>query len=217
MSTDAMFGQATHTLTIIGQQEPTAEHLRTLHAGYLSDLMRAIKMGTLPERQIYQKALGLLPEFQNWMTVQRGNHTFAESSRRVLEKAGCRISDWAGGMLDRADWSDIRTELDLVVASNADLGFPKGAKLQDTYDRARELGLELVPHWGAPAIREAYKNQSLNEWLLIATEAIRFSDDWLLVFNVVHHDGGLWLRSAHGVPDGVWNGISRFVFIRPRK
>jgi hypothetical protein len=38
MSTsNGTFGQARHTLTIIGQQEPTDDHLRVLHDGYLAD------------------------------------------------------------------------------------------------------------------------------------------------------------------------------------
>ncbi|MEK7556594.1 MAG: hypothetical protein AAB538_01320, partial [Patescibacteria group bacterium] len=128
----------------------------------------------------------------------------------------CRISDWAKGMLGRADWSETRTELDLVIASTTELGFPKGARLQDTYDRAKEFGLELAPHWVGPAVREAYKSQPLNEWLVIAMKAIRHSGDWLGVFSVEHYGHGLWLDNANGYPASVWHGF-RFVFVRPRK
>lgn len=60
MST-ATFHQATHTLTIIGQQEPTNEQLRVLHDGYLSDLVLGIKEGTMPPRDDFRKLLGLPP------------------------------------------------------------------------------------------------------------------------------------------------------------
>lgn len=55
------FGQATHSLTIIGQQEPTSDHLRVLHDGYLADLMLSIKEGKVPPRDDFRKLLGLPP------------------------------------------------------------------------------------------------------------------------------------------------------------
>ena len=55
------FGQATHCLTIIGQQEPTDDHLRVLHDGYLSDLVLGIKEGKVPPRDDFRKLLGLGP------------------------------------------------------------------------------------------------------------------------------------------------------------
>jgi hypothetical protein len=62
MSTNnGSFDQATHTLTIIGQQEPTDDHLRVLHDGYLADLMLGIKEGTLPPRDDFRKLIGLPP------------------------------------------------------------------------------------------------------------------------------------------------------------
>ncbi len=56
---NALFGQAVHTLTIINQQELTLDDLRVLHDGYLADLVSAIKLGTLPNRAEYRKILGL--------------------------------------------------------------------------------------------------------------------------------------------------------------
>jgi hypothetical protein len=61
MSSLALFSQATHTLTLIGQKNPTQEHLRRLHDGALSDLVDAIMAGTLPDREALRKAYGLPP------------------------------------------------------------------------------------------------------------------------------------------------------------
>lgn len=48
------FGQANHTLTIVGQQNPTADNLRTLHDGYLAALMQGIKAGKVPELSAFR-------------------------------------------------------------------------------------------------------------------------------------------------------------------
>lgn len=60
MST-ATLKQGTHTLTLIGQQDPTTEDLQILHDGPLTDLVQAIKAGTLPPRDDFRKLLGLEP------------------------------------------------------------------------------------------------------------------------------------------------------------
>lgn len=57
----ALFTQANHTLTLIGQKEPTQEHLKQLHDGALSDLVDAIMAGTLPDRETVRKFYGLPP------------------------------------------------------------------------------------------------------------------------------------------------------------
>ena len=56
---DPTFGQATHTLTVIGQQSPSADDLRILHDGYLAALMQGIKAGTLPDLVTFRTMLGL--------------------------------------------------------------------------------------------------------------------------------------------------------------
>ena len=64
MSTEkeaSTFGQATHTLFLIGQQEPTMEQMLILHDGYLTDLIKAIQAGTIPQREEFRKSLGLGP------------------------------------------------------------------------------------------------------------------------------------------------------------
>jgi hypothetical protein len=55
------FGQAGHTLTIIAAQNPSQGHMKTLHDGYLTDLMQAIINETIPNREILRVALGLGP------------------------------------------------------------------------------------------------------------------------------------------------------------
>lgn len=70
MSKAALWTQAAHTLTIIGQQKPSAEHIKVLHGGYLSDVVEAVVSGTVPDREELRKFLGLSP-LELWITVNR--------------------------------------------------------------------------------------------------------------------------------------------------
>lgn len=71
MSNVALWTQANHTLTLIGQRNPSAEHIKVLHDGYLSDVVEAIVLGTVPARDEFRKILGL-PPLELWITVNRG-------------------------------------------------------------------------------------------------------------------------------------------------
>lgn len=68
MSNAALWTQANHTLTLIGQKNPSAEHIRMLHDGYLSDVVEAVVAGTVPDRDEFRKILGL-PPLELWITV----------------------------------------------------------------------------------------------------------------------------------------------------
>lgn len=59
MSNQALFTQANHTLTLIGQKNPTQEHLKRLHDGLLSDLLEAIMTGTITNRETFRTSIGL--------------------------------------------------------------------------------------------------------------------------------------------------------------
>ena len=216
MSTTAYFGQATHTLTIIGQQEPTEEHLRTLHNGYLADLMRAIRSGTIPRRDDFQKFLGLLPELKVWKTIKLGLSKSADEYRQAIKAKGNRISDWGNDILGKPDFKTAteEREVDLVVASNAELGYPDGATVKQTFDRAMELGLELCPNEVGPALRKQYQDQPMGEWILIAMEPITGSDGRLRVFYVGHGGYGRWLSADWAIPEIRWNLESELVFVR---
>lgn len=62
-------------------------------------------------------------------------------------------------------------EVDLVVVSVGELGFKDVALYKDICARAAEFGLDLCPAEVGPALRLAYDDQPLGEWLYIAMEA----------------------------------------------
>jgi hypothetical protein len=104
--------------------------------------------------------------------------------------------------------------VDLVRVTVAELGFKDGARRDAIYARAIELGLELCPAEVGPALRLAY---SENSWILVGMEPITGSGGCLVVFSVYTDNDERWLSSHYGHSDRVWNPVSQWVFVRPRK
>ena len=127
-----------------------------------------------------------------------------------------RIGDWVNDALGKPAFmaSTEEAEVELVVASVAELGFKDGATLKDIYVRAQDLGLDLCPPEVGPQLRLQYTDQPKGEWLIIAMEPITDSDGDLSLLYVEHDGGGRWLRADYGHPGNVWSGYCRFVFLR---
>ena len=156
-------------------------------------------------------------QFPVWRTIKLGTGLkTADDFRKALADNGFKVSDWANDILGQPAFTAATEEIevDLVVVSNAELGFEKGAKLKDTYARAKELGLELCSPEVGPQLRLQHENQPRGEWLLIAMEPIADSDGGLYVFNVRHGGADLWLYSRGGRPDVFRDGFNQFVFVR---
>ncbi len=159
--------------------------------------------------------------FPVWKTIKLGNmggmKIAADDFRVALTIGGFRIGDWANDLLGRPAFKTEakEREVDLVVVSVAELGFPNGATRKDIYRRAKELGLELCPaEVGPQQLRLQYKDQPMNEWLLIGMEPITGSDGSPNVFGVAHGGDGSWLDSGYGRPGRLWHGSDRWVFVR---
>lgn len=158
--------------------------------------------------------------FPIWKTIKLGTGLKnADDFHKALKANGYRIGDWGNDILGKPAFTTAskEMEIDLVVISNADLGFKNGACLKDTYKRALELGLVLCPNEVGPQLRRQYIDQPMGEWLLIAMNSIEDSDGDLSVFNVGRFVDGSWLSGLSGHPDGRWNAGGRFVFALPRK
>ena len=116
-----------------------------------------------------------------------------------------------------AESFDSYKELTLSVEANSELNVnaKEGAKLEDTYARALELGLELCPNEVGPQLRLQYTDQPNGEWLLIAMEPIIGSSGNRGLFRVKQLAyGGQYLNGSYGNPDNVWHADTRFVFRR---
>jgi len=161
-------------------------------------------------QEVLRKALC---RFKTLMTVKLGTGLkTADEFRSAFEKDGRRISDWASDILSKITVATKETELELVIASVAELGFKKGAKYSDICDRIKELGYDLCPAEVGPQFRLQYENQPNGEWLRVAMDPIKDSDGGLRVFHVLRGDDGLWLNTSYGNPDDVWFPEYVFVF-----
>jgi hypothetical protein len=211
------FGQATHTLTIIGQQNPSSSDLKKLHDGYLADLMRAIANGTVPKRDDFQKFLGL--GFQVWKTIKLGKRKTVAKYRKALKAAKYRITDYADQILNKISIAETEFEVDLVRVSVRELGFknPNGTRRDAIYKKALELGLELCPNEVGPALRLAHQDQPRDECNAIGMEPLTASDSDLGLFGVDNDSGEQWLYAYYGDPDSVWGPGDCLVFVLPRK
>lgn len=155
--------------------------------------------------------------WKTWKTIQLGTGLqTADDFRKAVKLAGMKIGDWANDILGKPAFTATtsETEVELVVASVAELGFKDGATRKDIYVRAQELGLDLCPPEVGPQLRLQYTDQPKGEWLVIAMEPITDSDGNLSLFFVERDDDVRWLYALSGSPDHFWHGSSRFVFLR---
>lgn len=155
--------------------------------------------------------------WKTWKTIQLGTGLqTADDFRKEVVKAGMKIGDWANDILGKPAFTATtsETEVELVVASVAELGFKDGATRKDIYVRAQEFGLDLCPPEVGPQLRLQYTDQPKGEWLVIAMEPITGSDGNLDLFGVEHDDGERWLSASDGNPGNFWDGGHRFVFLR---
>ncbi|MEN9881527.1 MAG: hypothetical protein RLZZ308_710 [Candidatus Parcubacteria bacterium] len=155
--------------------------------------------------------------WKTWKTIKLGNGLqTADDFRKAVKSAGMKIDDWANDILGKPAFTATtsKTEVELVVASVAELGFKDGATRKDIYVRAQEFGLDLCPPEVGPYLRLQYTDQPKGEWLIIAMEPITDLDGNLSLFFVTHDGGERWLSAVNGYPHSFWSGYHRFVFLR---
>ncbi len=137
----------------------------------------------------------------------------------AIENSGMRVDDWAEQILRSPEFNVVgqHANADLVEVSVASLGFPDDAANEEIWRAGQDLGLDLCPAEVGPQLRLQYKEQPLDEWLIIAMKAIHDAVGHPNVFAVARDDDGLWLGGHNGHPSCTWNPDFRFVFLCPRK
>jgi hypothetical protein len=159
-----------------------------------------------------------LNEFPISKAVDLGVYHDAIALRDALRAAPVliHIDNWADQILNRIAFRQTDTRLNLVLTTVSDLGFGSNrASLKDIYERALQLGLVLCPAEVGPALRLAYLDQPLGEYLHIAMEPIARFDGGATEFSVAKGLGG-WLLNGDDVRDDrVLAGDTRLVFVQP--
>lgn len=121
------------------------------------------------------------------------------------------ISAYAREMIDQMTDFNLTEPVELVVVSVSELGFSDLTTTQAIYDKAQEIGLELVPPAAALHARLHYLGQPAGEWLYVAMKPITVSGA-PRVFELWRAASSLWLRNEWAGPDRRWDPPGRFVF-----
>lgn len=184
-----------NTKAYIGKWNPEIAKLIPENIEYLYE--------SFPKKKIFRK------------TIELSIKTPKEYEKELTEQ-GFRISSYAQDILSKIEPLKQKENADLISFSVEQLGFPNGATLQEIYDKAKELDLELCPPQVGPELRLNYKDQPNGEWLRIAMEPITDRDGDPVLFEVDCRSSGLWLSNDYGGLSVHWSGGSEFVF-RSRK
>jgi len=172
----------------------------------------------LIERLASQRAETLpLIERPPFLTIRVGTLKTEPDLRQAVLDAECRISNWASDLMSRPAFASgiaqAEEDVDFVIVSNAELGYPNGCAQAQTYEAGLKLGWKLCLPSDAIEIRRNYPDQPVGEWLLIAMNPIADSGGDPEVFIVGHDRDGLWLYGRYGFPGSFWRD-GRWVFRR---
>lgn len=158
---------------------------------------------SFPETKIFKQSLEL------------STKTPEQYTKELIDN-GNQIYSYAQQILNKIEALKSPEQISLVSFSVEQLGFPNGATLQEIYDKAQSMGLELCPPQVGPELRLSYTDQPNNEYLVIAMEAITDADGGPGLFGVDRDVSGPCLGYNYGRLGFRWRGGRRFVF-RSRK
>lgn len=137
-----------------------------------------------------------------------------EELKEELRNNKINISDYAESMMDNPDFVVLPEAkvLETVKISVKDLGFSGMTTIEQIYQKAKELGLELCPAEVGSRLRLKDKEQQIGDWYFIAMNQITGSNSYPHVFRLERGGGGLWLDGHWTDPDSRWPSGNHFVF-----
>jgi len=140
-----------------------------------------------------------------------------KTSRELIDELQgqkINVSPYAEAMLksEKFTVSKKSENLTLVRLKVKDLGFRKEPTIDQIYERAKSLGLDLCPAEVGPHLRLQYQDQPLGEWFYIAMKQISDRGGSPSVFRLERRGDGLWLRGPWPHPGSRWDLYGEFVF-----
>lgn len=156
------------------------------------------------------------PSFTTWRTIKLGTGLrTADEFRKDITDKNYHIGNQGNDILDNPAFTTSETEVkvELIAPTVAELGFKRGAKRADIYQRAISLGLEICPAEVGPQLLLQYRGKPMKEWLLIGMEPVADSNSHHVIFDIGYHESILWLDGYTGEAGYFWNGYYRFIFI----
>lgn len=155
-------------------------------------------------------------DIQVWKTITLGTYPDLSILDIALDEAGCGIGDDVDAMFKaRAiPLAHDRRDVDLVMLSVAQLGFPREGTRAEIFARAEQLGLELCSPEVGPLLRLQYAEQPIGEFLRIAMEPVRMGNGQLDDMLVGNGGAGQLLVGAAARPDETLSWDVLLVFAR---
>ena len=157
-----------------------------------------------------------LIERPSFATIEVGTFKTVLDLKQALTDGKFRISDWVNNLMGRPKFTLLTepAKLDLYMASNAELGYPNGCSVRESFEALEKIGAVKLPPEAGAQYRLQYADQFLGEWRLMYMDPITDSNDTLWVFDVGRHDDGPWLSCYCADPDDFCNGDEVWVFAR---
>jgi hypothetical protein len=146
-----------------------------------------------------------------WKTVEIGNMT-KKKYLDALSKVDFNVSSYANSMIDTISFQGRKETIDIVKVAVSDLGIGEYPTTDAIYACLESKGLELLPAETALALRLAYIDQPLYEWLLVGMKQIVGAGRVPFVFGVARVGDGLWLDGSWAAPACTWNPDDKFLF-----
>lgn len=159
-----------------------------------------------------------LSKFKTWKKIRLGGYETLSYLRETLENKFWKfcVTDDALQIFHIADFSYRNIEIKLVRFSVAELGFKNAAYPEQIYKRAGELGLELCPPEVGPQLRLKYKNQPVDEHIIVAMNPVVFPyKEGHYVFSVENNGSQLWLATKD-IRINMFSHESQWIFWNPR-
>ena len=153
-----------------------------------------------------------------WKTIKLVAYQSADQCRQALEKAGCRISDWAKDLLGKIDFTkSVEEEVKFGKLTVGQLGLTRGGTLRQILARIVELGLAKCEPYDGPNVRVQSLDQPMGEGIFMAMDPITASRGYPHVFVLRRRGDGLWLHAHCYSLDFFFRADICFLFRLPCK
>jgi len=150
-----------------------------------------------------------------WKAVTLGTRPSVIRLREALQTPPFALGDTANELIGTSLGS-VRETVGLVVLSASEMGFDEnGATLADLLARVRQLGFKLCPAEVGPALRLAYRDQPVGEFLHIAMKPLVARSGEPRDFTIGNAGTGLLLLGGDAAPGLVVSWTTRFVLVLP--
>ncbi|MBI4709002.1 MAG: hypothetical protein HY764_02225 [Candidatus Portnoybacteria bacterium] len=153
---------------------------------------------SFPDKKIFMQTLETDPKIIS-----------PESAEKALRQKNIYLTDNGRDILYKTEFSKESQKYELVRFAVEQLGFPNGATVDEIYEKAESLGLELCPAEVGPHLRLQYPGK---EWMLIAMKQITNRNGFPDVFDLYTSDEQLPLNGLDARPSIRWASDHEFVF-----